>query len=198
MLAKRWIALGALALVSLVLGTVFLGSHYPGSRSLSEEELAYAFRIYGEETDLSSVRVAYDTPYTFVSSMTLGETIHVDPGVPEDASGDLTTTARGRYLLIHELAHVMDHREDGYSYLYLSFAAQTRALIFEGDRLAAYDWRARLDEGTPYGSWNPEERAEAIAAFAFSIDPSREGERPEGTDRLACAIPLFRDRFCAR
>ncbi len=178
----------------LVMGGFIFG------RELTNSELDLARVYYSENLDLSKVRVAIDTIYSIFSSVTLGNRIHIKTSHENlKLLGDFSKTIDGQYLLIHELAHVYQYQNEGWSYVPKSLYAQFIAQQVTGSRNGAYNWKAEMKKNTPWKKWNPEEQAQAISDYhyysVFGFDLNDEGKQAK---KLSCFVPQLIKEFCVR
>ncbi len=188
---------------------LFLGTHYPSSRPLTENETAFAKTIFLDEVDYDRVRIAEDSILTRVfpwlfTRVTLGNTIHIplSPALT-DAPSDQMPKRRLKLFFIHEMAHIWQYQHSGWTYLYSSARAQIAALLRSGSTAEAFYWRYRFLEKKDFSTWNSEEQAEAIGNYAIHLDfvndisPTKDILATEGDpSELGCAIPLFSGRYC--
>lgn len=177
---------------------IYAGAHTSG-RALTESELYVAKGVYGEEINLDSVRIVYDSIYCYFAPVTLGNTIHINSSWAKlDKAKDLSQTPYVHHILIHELAHVFQYRTIGWMYLVQSMQEQLYALITTGSRNGAYTWQDKITKEVPFEEWGIEERAEAISDYAYYLETGEEirSTTDSITKELGCYIPLLKDRFC--
>jgi len=191
-------AVGLLLGIICVFGVLYVGAQYDG-RELDQKERDMARGIYGDTIDLEEVRLVFDTAYALLSPVSLGNTIHVNSSWAKIAtSSDLTTPPSARHMLIHELEHVYQYQNYGWSYVVDSFFAQTYAFLVSGTRNNAYRWEDRIKEGEPWEKWNVEEQAQAIADYDRTVLSGNVLSKEDNADMLAlgCVVPVLRDRYC--
>ena len=159
----RYIAL-TIGSVGLFVSTLFyVGIHYPSTVTLSPDEQTLIQSIYGDSVDTEKIHIAYDTIYTAGSTVTLGNTIHV-----QDKSlyvRGFTENTLTEDTLIHEAGHIYQYQHFGLSYVPKSLLAQLLAWIDTGSRGGAYNWQARVAEGKKWHELNPEEQAQLITDY---------------------------------
>ncbi|HMQ33657.1 MAG TPA: peptidoglycan-binding protein [Chloroflexaceae bacterium] len=144
------------------------------SRGLSGDEIAAAQEIFGETIDYSQVVLERNSLYNAGSSRTVGNTIAL---TDDKFDGDgLTLNSAGRSTLIHELAHVWQYQNRGWSYAPEALWAQAKAWWETGSRNAAYDWEQLHADGVPWEEWNPEAQAEAVEDYNDALQRIKAGE----------------------
>lgn len=147
-----------------------------GSRPLTEAEIAYARRIYGDSIDYSKVRMTSDHWLSTGAPKTIGNTMHMRSdwgGATFDANGQLTEM--GKDMLVHEIGHVWQYQNGGAAYIGDSLWAQLKGWIGGGSRDEAYDWRDAVKQGAAWKDWNPEQQAEAIEAYNDILQAEESG-----------------------
>ena len=147
-----------------------------GSRPLTEAEIAYARKIYGDSIDYSKVRVTSDHWLSTGAPKTLGNTMHMRSewgGANFDENGQLTDS--GRELLMHEIGHVWQYQNGGAAYIGDSLWSQLKGFLGGGSRNEAYDWRDAIAKGTAWEDFNPEQQAEAIETYHEILEAEEGG-----------------------
>ncbi len=184
------IVTGVLCIVAVFV--VYIGAHYPGSRSLTEAEKELAYSIYGDHIRLDAVRIASDSVYSVDVSKTIGNVVHIRTAdYRSRARADLSYQA----LLVHELGHVWQYQNQGWGYIPESLAVQFVAFLRTGSRSAAYSWEADFLKGTPWGDLNPEQQAESVAEYFYfsKLSDETNADQQELKKELECFIPFLRD-----
>lgn len=147
-----------------------------GSRPLTEAEIAYVRRIYGDSIDYSQVRMTSDHWLSTGAPKVIGNTVYMrsDWGGPmfkED--GSLTTS--GRHLLMHEMGHIWQYQNGGHAYIGDALWAMFESWRETGSRNGAYRWRDAYDEGLEWKDWNPEQQATAIEDYNLHLESVERG-----------------------
>jgi len=158
------------------------------SRGMSAGEISAATELFGETIDYSLVVIERNSLYNAGSSRTIGNTIALTDSKFEGDALDLN--ADGQSTLIHELAHVWQHQNRGWTYAPEALWAQAEAWWETGDRNNAYDWQTLHEQGTPWEEWNPEAQAEAVQDYNDALQKIRAGDAsPEDYQTLVDAEP---------
>ena len=160
------------------------------SRSLTEQEKAYAKPVYLSSLKYDDITVVKDSALSTGASRTIGNRINFESSLFEEDSMELTHY--GREILIHEMGHVWQYQQDGLGYIPLSLISQAKAAL-AGDRNQAYDWRKAHDASIPWSQWNPEQQAEAIQDYNALL---RKTQAQQGTtedyNTLAILLPYIK------
>ncbi len=137
-------------------------------RPLKDRERSYARAIFGDSLDYSVITVigggaaTLDGDLGHSVSRTIGNDINLEPGL-FDPSGDVSD--KGLETLVHEMAHVWQFQNHGFSYIREALWAQAVAQVVQGDSSLAYDWEGPLARNVPFEDWNPEAQAEAVEDY---------------------------------
>lgn len=163
---------------------------YP-ERSLTQEQIAIAQKVFGSSIDYSQVRytVGYLGPIN-QTAVVLGNTIHFSEQLyDQEILGDSTPE-----YLIHELVHVWQYQNGGWQYAFDSAVAQIQALITAFDRNLAYEWEESFDAGLAWRKWSAEHQAQLvqdyydIATRGNDTDPNN--DRPFDPDQAEMMADL--------
>lgn len=138
-------------------------------RPLETNEAAIARGIFADSLDLGPVRVLRDSPMSAFAPVALLNSVHLKSSWGHFEDDGQTLTARGLAALIHELGHVWQYQNGGLAYIPRSLTAQLIAWVRTGSRGGAYNWQDALREGAPWCTWNPEQQAQAIEAYATAL-----------------------------
>jgi hypothetical protein len=154
------------------------------SRLLKESEVEFARQVFGDRLPYGKVRLAsfylpgnQGTPVTLASFSSLipvrrlrGYTIYFGPEVFDEGADRPGV----RDTFIHELTHVWQgfHGLLGWEYMVQSVFAQGYAILTQGNRNRAYDYKP----GAPWTSYNVEQQALLVEHW-FSNGMSADDER---------------------
>jgi hypothetical protein len=144
------------------------------SRGLTGPEITAAKDLFGDTIDYSLVVIERNSLYNAGSSRTIGNTIALTDS--KFSGNGMTLNAAGRQTLMHELAHVWQYQNQGWTYAPEALWAQFKAWWNTGSRNAAYDWEQLADSGVPWEQWNPEAQAEAVEDYNRALRRKQAGE----------------------
>lgn len=191
----KHIAIVAGLLCIIAASAVYIGAHYPTSRSLTEAEKELAYSIYGDHIRLEAVRIAPDSVYSVDVSKTIGNVIHIRTA---DYRSKTRADLSYQTLLVHELGHVWQYQDRGWGYIPKSLIVQFLAFLRTGSRSAAYIWEADFLRGTPWEELNPEKQAESVAEYFYytKVSDKMDADQQKLKKELECFIPFLRDGSC--
>jgi hypothetical protein len=155
-------------------------------RGLTDGEIAYADRIFGEAIDYHLVRVTRGSALAFFSATALGNTINLQAAHFE--ADTLNLSDGGRLVLVHELAHVWQYQHFGLGYIASSLRAQAWAWLTTGSRRAAYDWRKAQERNLPWPRWNAEQQAQCFSDYNQALQRQNTGSGDPDTIALVQTI----------
>lgn len=191
-ITKYFLIIFALLSILIFIG-IYIGSNYPGSRPLTLQEKNITKKIYGESVNFSKVRIVFDSIYSFDSSKTLGNTIHIRIPDSFDRNIDMAKSLELQYLLIHELGHVFQYQKKGWGYIPKSLSAQLLAFIKTGSRSNAYNWKEKYKSGVSWEKFNPEEQASAISDYFYYTSNTNISQQDNDIKiQLECFIPILK------
>ena len=188
-------------LLCVSLAVLIYGVMYPSARDLSSSEIEYVKMVFAGDIDYSKVKVAINSPFTQISSITTGNTIHLKiSSMQTEASSSTNEITFDKIpLLVHELTHVWQYQHKSWSYFVNSASAQFKAYLETGSRNGAYDWRSRVAEGSDFENWNTEEQAEAVEQFSYYIIRDETQDiSDEEIAKLGCIVPVLSAKYCVK
>jgi len=143
-------------------------------RSLTDGEVAYAERIFGNAIDYRRVLVTKGSALAYFSATTLGNRINLQSN--HFIADTLNLSDGGLLVLIHELAHVWQYQHSGLGYIGSSLGAQLLAWATTGSRRGAYDWRKAQQRNVPWVRWNAEQQAQCFSDYNEALERQNRAE----------------------
>lgn len=156
------VAAGSAALIG---GTTLGDRLTSGRRGLTDAEMENARAIFHDSVKLEKVRITRDHTASLGAPKGIRYTIHLKSDWGHFVDNTLELSYRGLIVLIHEIGHVWQFENGGYSYMHKSLWAQYQAYRRTGSRNGAYDWETVDTERTPWEDWNPEQQATVIEDY---------------------------------
>ncbi len=141
-------------------------------RPLSQAEINYLRRIYGNSIDYGEVTV---------QSGGIRESLNFDANVvgndifmPKDSflNGGPALTDEGLVLLSHEMGHIWQFQNQGPEYIHTALADQHNHGSDGVGSGEAYDWLHVADQGVSFSDMGPEAQAELAAFIGQALDPN--------------------------
>jgi hypothetical protein len=120
---------------------------------LSETEIRYLKRIFGNSIDYSKVIIHVDSSLLSFSggrAFVEGNIIHM-------------RKTWSMSLLVHEMTHVWQYQTGGWKYATDAIIAQQQSIITTGSDRSAYNWK--LVRNKSWKDWNPEQQARAVEDY---------------------------------
>lgn len=168
-------------------------------RSLREDELALAHRVFGSSLDPRPVRIYRDHLFSVYAPKALGNGVHLKSSWGHFVGEGLRLSPRGEACLVHELVHVWQYQNGGLRYIAGSLWAQQHAVITEGSRSGAYRWRRAHEAGRAWARWNPEQQAQLVED-QFCAQRRLEAGQPASGDAalVQLAVPYLEELRAGR
>jgi hypothetical protein len=133
---------------------IVLGPLSFNTRGLSKEELSVAELVFLDSVDLNRVRINYGGPLTLIyPGVTVGNTV----SFPVDSYN--FNEQNDQALLMHELTHVWQYQNHGWSYLFRALYEE----IFEANAYAI-----NYDPQMSFFDYDVEEQCEIVAEYFLS------------------------------
>ena len=154
-------------------------------RRLTAPEPSRMDEIFQGSIDYAPVWLSRDLPLAWFAPVALGSTVHLKSSWGHFVGDSLALTPAGMVVLLHELVHVWQYQNGGLGYIPRSLWAQAVAVVRTGNRGGAYLWQEALAAGRPWARWNPEQQAQAIAAYGHALWQEQDGC---GTDSLRAVL----------
>jgi hypothetical protein len=136
-------------------------------RPLTSVERKNALDIFRDSIDYDAVLISRGSPFALVTATTIGNKINLGAG--HFVGNTMELSPRGYLVLIHELAHVWQFQNGGFTYIRSSVFVQFVGLITRGSRRAAYDWRKAHNTKLPWDKWNAEQQAECVSHYHVAV-----------------------------
>ena len=144
---------------------------------LDEKMKNQLYAFYGDSLNLQVVRIKLGNIINKLSSEAAPRTIGNNIFLREswgyqvfDDKGKLTDA--GRKLVMHEMAHIWQHRKDGGDYICKSAWHQFSAWKSAGDRNDAYNWQKAIkNKNIRFSDLNPEQQANVLELINWLIAP---------------------------
>lgn len=160
------------------------GAPAASERSLTDAEERYATTIFKGSLNYRVIRLTRGNVASTGASRTIGNTIHLQDGLIEHGSFELTQ--QGMQTLVHEMTHVWQFQNQGWGYAPGALWAQFKAWLLTGDRNNAYDWETPARAGTPWDQWNPEAQAEGVEAYNIALRTAQDAAAKGQAAAPAC------------
>jgi hypothetical protein len=141
----------------------------PSARKLTAGEITAIRQAYGNNIDLSNVRIVDGPGYNPDAlaafkiggnpAITEGNTVYIEHN---GFSKDFSTSPAGKELLVHEFSHVYQFQKMGFGSFGVKYAKDL--ISVRGDRNAAYDYRSRPN--STYKTETIEGQAQMVGDYA--------------------------------
>jgi hypothetical protein len=168
--------------------TVLVSSTLEVRRPLVLAEIDFLKQIFGDSVDYSQVEIWVGSPAltlsqgrAFVERNTIHLPANLSTGRPVLTGFSKWLSSEALPLFVHEMTHVWQFQNGGWTYAPSAFLAQQQAIILTGSDFIAYKWRLVRNQKWQY--WNPEQQAAAIEEYYVLSQKIQSGVKLTSADK---------------